>query len=74
MYTIAPRRDSVPGGLASPECLLTCHVQVSAARDPDALLPPLCCLSHDDDVLVVDRHQVPRAACVLTYYIGHDPK
>ena len=30
VYTIAPRRDSVPGGHASPECLLTCHVQVSA--------------------------------------------
>lgn len=47
MYTIAPRRDSVPGGHASPECLLTCHVQVSVAPDPDALFSPLCCLSHD---------------------------
>ncbi|CBJ29444.1 conserved unknown protein [Ectocarpus siliculosus] len=28
VYTIAPRRDSVPGGHASPECMLSCHVQV----------------------------------------------
>lgn len=29
VYTISPRRDSVPGGHASQECMLACHVQVS---------------------------------------------
>ncbi|CAM9908395.1 unnamed protein product [Scytosiphon promiscuus] len=28
LYTISPRRDSVPGGHASQECMLACHVQV----------------------------------------------
>lgn len=30
LYTISPRRDSVPGGHASQECMLACHVQVSS--------------------------------------------
>lgn len=32
VYTISPRRDSVPGGTVSSECLLACHVQVIFVR------------------------------------------
>lgn len=28
VYTISPRRDSMPGGHSSSECMLACHAQV----------------------------------------------
>lgn len=28
VYTISPRRDSMPGGHSSTECMLACHAQV----------------------------------------------
>lgn len=56
VYTISPRRDSVPGGHASPECMLACHVQVKFGRARGGINRFCLC---ENTHLVVELYPLP---------------